>query len=88
MTFSIPTTQPGKVLPTGGAGSVRPWAWPRRQGGRGMAADIFTDPFHHCAVFAFVEQAVAQGGWPDAEPTRQRTYKLYENEKRKESLHD
>jgi hypothetical protein len=53
-----------------------------------MTADIFTDLFHHCALVAFVEQAVAQGGWPDPELTRRRAYQLYETEKRKESPHD
>ena len=53
-----------------------------------MTEDILADLFHHCALVAFVEQAVAQGGWPDPERTRQRAYKLYETEKRKESPHD
>lgn len=39
--------------------------------------------FHACALSAFIEQARAQQGWPDAEATRQRAYQLYEDEKRK-----
>jgi hypothetical protein len=53
-----------------------------------MTTDIFADLFHHCAMIAFVEQATAQGGWPDPELTRQRAYQLYETEKRKESPYD
>jgi hypothetical protein len=46
-----------------------------------MTADldeILDDLFHGCAVAAFVDQAVAQGGPPDREATRLRAYRYYE----------
>lgn len=39
---------------------------------------ILDDLFHACALIAFVEQAVEQGCWPDAEMTRVRAYALHE----------
>jgi hypothetical protein len=39
-----------------------------------------SEPFHAIALFAFVEQAMAQGGWPDCEATRRRAYAYYEQE--------
>jgi hypothetical protein len=41
--------------------------------------DILDDLFHGCALAAFLEQAVVEQGWPDAEATRRRAYGLYEN---------
>lgn len=41
--------------------------------------DILDDLFQHCALTAFLEQAAAQQGWPDREPTRARAYALYES---------
>jgi hypothetical protein len=41
--------------------------------------DILDDLFHGCAISAFVEQAIKQGGPPDSEATRQRAYQLYED---------
>ncbi len=46
-----------------------------------MAPDlelILDDLFHGCAFTAFVEQAVAEGGWPGPAATRDRAYRLYE----------
>ena len=40
--------------------------------------DILDDLFHGCALAAFLEQAHAQQGWPDAEATRQLAYRMYE----------
>jgi hypothetical protein len=39
---------------------------------------IWSDLFHLCALVAFVEQAAAEQGWPDAEATRRRAFQLYE----------
>lgn len=36
------------------------------------------DLFHGCAFAAFVERAVAEGGWPDADTTRRLAYRYYE----------
>ena len=41
--------------------------------------DIFDNLFHGCAFAAFVEQAIAQGGPPDREATRNRAYRYYED---------
>ena len=41
--------------------------------------DLLDDLFHGCAIAAFVEQAIKQGGPPDSEATRQRAYRLYED---------
>ena len=38
--------------------------------------DILDDLFHGCALAAFVEQAIAQGGPPDSEATRERAYRV------------
>lgn len=46
-----------------------------------MASDldaILDDLFHGCAFAAFVEQAVAEGGWPGPDATRNRAYRHYE----------
>jgi hypothetical protein len=40
--------------------------------------EILDDLFHGCAFFAFVEQAIAEGGPPDMEITRRRAFQLYE----------
>ena len=40
--------------------------------------EILDDLFHGCAIAAFVDQAVAQGGPPDREATRRRAYRYYE----------
>lgn len=40
--------------------------------------DLLDDLFHGCALAAFVEQAIEQGGPPDVEATRLRAYRLYE----------
>jgi hypothetical protein len=42
---------------------------------------IWDEPFHACAFAAFIEQAREQRGWPDAEKTRRRAYKMYEQSK-------
>lgn len=38
----------------------------------------FDGPFHGCALSVFVERAIAEGGWPDAENTRRLAYRYYE----------
>lgn len=46
-----------------------------------MAYDLDTildDLFHGCALAAFVEQAIAEGGWPGPTATRDRAYRRYE----------
>lgn len=46
-----------------------------------MASDfdaILDDLFHGCAFAAFMEQAVAEGGWPGLNATRDRAYRSYE----------
>ena len=41
--------------------------------------DFWDDLFHGCAVAAYVEQAMLEQHWPpDAEATRQRAYRYYE----------
>ena len=40
--------------------------------------DLFDDLFHGCAFAAFVEQAIAEGGPPCPEKTRQLAYRFYE----------
>jgi len=40
--------------------------------------DLLDDLFHGCAISAFVELAIKEGGPPDREATRQRAYRLYE----------
>ena len=45
-----------------------------------MATDeILDELFHGCALAAFLEQAVAEQGWPNPEATRRRAYRLYED---------
>jgi hypothetical protein len=44
-----------------------------------MTASILDDIFHACAFAAFLKQAAAQQRWPDAEATRRRAYRLYED---------
>jgi hypothetical protein len=47
--------------------------------------DILDDLFPHCALWAWVEVYEETGQWPpDPELTRQRAYRLFETEKRKE----
>lgn len=43
---------------------------------------IWDDPFHACAFAAFITQAREEQGWPDPEKTRQKAYKLYEDQKK------
>lgn len=40
--------------------------------------DLLDSLFHGCAFLAFVEQAMVAGTWPQAEATRVRAYRLYE----------
>ncbi len=40
--------------------------------------DILGELFHGCALAAFVDQAIAEGGPPDCEATRCRAYRYYE----------
>jgi len=40
--------------------------------------EILDDLFHGCALAAFVEQAVADRGWPAPETTRVQAFCLYE----------
>ena len=46
----------------------------------GSPADELDDLFHGCALAAFLERAVAEGGWPNVEATRQLAYRNYERE--------
>jgi len=48
------------------------------------ASEFLRDLFHNCALVAFVEEARAQGTWPDCEATRQRAFALYEQELHRE----
>jgi len=41
-------------------------------------AGILDDLFHGCALEAFIEQARIERAPPDAEATRRRAYRLYE----------
>lgn len=45
-----------------------------------MSARDFLDrePFHALALAAFVDQAVAEHGWPNPEATKRRAYAYYE----------
>jgi hypothetical protein len=43
-----------------------------------MTDDILDALFHGCALAAFIDQAVAEQGWPDGEATRRRAYDYYE----------
>lgn len=53
-----------------------------------MTSDpILDDLFHGVIWAAYVQQAREQQGWPDPEKTRQRAYKIYEDEKKAQS-HD
>jgi hypothetical protein len=46
-----------------------------------MTADdeFWDDLFHGCAWAAFLDEAAAEGGWPDQEATRRRAYRYYED---------
>lgn len=41
--------------------------------------DILDSLFHGCAIAAYVEQAILEGGRPDMEATRRRAYRHYED---------
>ncbi len=41
--------------------------------------EILDDVFHGCAVAAYVELAAECGGVPDAEVTRRRAFRYYED---------
>lgn len=46
-------------------------------------SDLFDDPFHACALRAWMEVAREIGSWPpDSEQTRRLAYRLYERELR------
>ncbi len=40
--------------------------------------ELLNELFHGCALAAFVDQAVAEGGPPDSEAVRKRAYRYYE----------
>ncbi len=40
--------------------------------------DILDSLFHGCALAAYLDQAVEEGGWPSSEGTRRRAYRYYE----------
>ncbi len=42
--------------------------------------DVLDDLFHGCALAAYVKLAMACGGFPDQEATRQLAYRYYEEE--------
>jgi len=51
--------------------------------------DFWDDVFHGCAFAAFVDQAAAEHGWPNPEPTRRRAYRYYEEAlAQRNGLHD
>ena len=53
----------------------------RRFAGVRMTTDpILDEPFFACDFAAFVAEARASGTWPDPEKTRQRAYRLFEEE--------
>ena len=39
---------------------------------------LLDDLFHGCALAAYLDQAVAEGGWPGSDATRMRAYRYYE----------
>ena len=45
-----------------------------------MTDDLFDDPFHACALAAYVRVARETGGFPPEEATRRLAYRLYEDE--------
>ena len=45
-----------------------------------MDDDILDDLFHGCALAAFIDQAIEEGGPPDMEATRRRAFAYYEQE--------
>lgn len=47
---------------------------------------IWDDPFHACALAAYVAEARAAGGVPDPEATRRRAYRLYEEQLARERM--
>lgn len=46
----------------------------------GREHDILDDLFHACALAAFIDQAIEEGGPPDKEATRRRAFAYYEQE--------
>ena len=41
--------------------------------------DVLDSVFHGCALAAYLDQAVAEQGWPSSEATRVRAYRYYED---------
>ena len=44
----------------------------------GLLDDFWDDLFHGCALAAYIDQAIQQGGPPDEEATRKRAFRYYE----------
>ena len=51
-----------------------------------MSESILRELFHNCALVAYVEEARAQGSWPDSAATRERAYLLFEREHARERI--
>ena len=45
-----------------------------------MTEEFWVDVFHGSAWAAYIDQAIAEQGWPDEEQTRLRAYRYYEEE--------
>jgi hypothetical protein len=43
-----------------------------------MTDEFWDDLFHGAAWAAFIDQAIAEQGWPDEKQTRLRTFRYYE----------
>jgi hypothetical protein len=41
--------------------------------------NVLDSVFHGCALAAYLDQAVAEQGWPSSEATRVRAYRYYED---------
>lgn len=44
--------------------------------------NLFSDPFHGCALAAFVEVARETGGMPPSAEVKKRAYQYYEQERK------
>jgi hypothetical protein len=45
-----------------------------------MTDEFYHDVFHGSAWAAYIDQAIAEQGWPGEERTRARAYRYYEEE--------
>ncbi len=51
-----------------------------------MTDPILRELFHNCALVAYVEEARERGSWPRVHATRERAYRLFEEEHRRERI--